>query len=78
MQYNEMPYKKLYPFKRLFFMRLTFRHLYSSYRTDGVTIATSDTPFTYVKPSLSLGDALNRTIYGTRTALNTSIIYIKL
>ena len=59
-------------------MILAFRHFNGPYRTDGVTIATADTAFANIKSSLPFGDALNRAIYGTRTTLNTSVVYMKL
>ena len=55
-----------------------WRHLYSSYRTDGVTIATANTAVPNIELGRPFGDALNRTIHSTRTTLNTRVIYIKL
>jgi len=58
-------------------MILAFRHFDGPNRTDGITIATADTAFPNIKSSLPFGDALNWTIYGTRTTLNTSVIDMK-
>jgi len=58
-------------------MILAFRHFNGPHRTDAITIATADTAFANVKLILPFGDALNWTIYGTRTTLNTSVIDMK-